>query len=126
MNIPNRLTMARMFLIPVYVALVFIEVGTFKYFNDFLAVVVFGVAAFTDFLDGKLARKWNMVTDFGKLFDSAADKLLCGSALILLVYVFSVVVVPPFAGEAALAFIITLTVFVVLIICRELFSALLP
>ena len=121
MNIPNRLTMARMFLIPVYVALVFIEVGTFKYFNDFLAVVVFGVAAFTDFLDGKLARKWNMVTDFGKLFDSAADKLLCGSALILLVYVFSVVVVPPFAGEAALAFIITLTVFVVLIICRELF-----
>ena len=53
MNIPNRLTMARMFLIPVYVALVFIEVGAFKYFNDFLAVVVFGVAAFTDFLDDK-------------------------------------------------------------------------
>lgn len=121
MNIPNRLTMARMFLIPVYVALVFIEVGTFKYFNDFLAVVVFGVAAFTDFLDGKLARKWNMVTDFGKLFDSAADKLLCGSALILLVYVFPFVVFRLFAGEAALAFIITLTVFVVLIICRELF-----
>ncbi len=112
--------MARMFLIPVYVALVFLEVGVLKYFNDFLAVSVFGIAAFTDFLDGKLARKWNMVTDFGKLFDSAADKLLCGSALVLLVYVFSVVSLPPF-GEGASVFIIILTVFVVLIICRELF-----
>ena len=112
--------MARMFLIPVYVALVFLEVGVLRYFNDFLAVSVFGIAAFTDFLDGKLARKWNMVTDFGKLFDSAADKLLCGSALVLLVYVFSVVSLPPF-GEGASVFIIILTVFVVLIICRELF-----
>ena len=121
MNIPNRLTMVRMFLIPVYVALVFIEVGTFKYFNDFLAVVVFGVAAFTDFLDGKLARKWNMVTDFGKLFDSAADKLLCGSALILLIYVFAAVCGALFAETVSLAFLIALSVITVLIICRELF-----
>ena len=121
MNIPNRLTMARMLLIPVYVLLVFLEVGTFAYFNDFLAVVVFGVAAFTDLLDGKLARKWNMVTNFGKLFDSAADKLLCGSALILLIYVFSAVCVPLFSLEASLAFLIVISVMVVLIMCRELF-----
>lgn len=120
MNIPNKLTMARMLLIPVYVALVFIEVDTFAYFNDFLAVLIFGIAAFTDFLDGKLARKWNMVTDFGKLFDSAADKLLCGSALILLIYVFSVVCPLTFISET-LAFLIILTLFVVLIICREMF-----
>ena len=120
MNIPNKLTMARMLLIPVYVALVFIEVDTFAYFNDFLAVLIFGIAAFTDFLDGKLARKWNMVTDFGKLFDSAADKLLCGSALILLIYVFSVVCPLTFISETP-AFLIILTLFVVLIICREMF-----
>lgn len=120
MNIPNKLTMARMLLIPVYVALVFIEVDTFAYFNDFLAVLIFGIAAFTDFLDGKLARKWNMVTDFGKLFDSAADKLLCGSALMLLIYVFSVVCPLTFISETP-AFLIILTLFVVLIICREMF-----
>lgn len=120
MNIPNKLTMARMLLIPVYVALVFIEVDTFAYFNDFLAVLIFGIAAFTDFLDGKLARKWNMVTDFGKLFDSAADKLLCGSALILLIYVFSVVCPLTFISETP-AFLTILTLFVVLIICREMF-----
>ena len=120
MNIPNKLTMARMLLIPVYVALVFIEVDTFAYFNDFLAVLIFGIAAFTDFLDGKLARKWNMVTDFGKLFDSAADKLLCGSALILLIYVCSVVCPLTFISETP-AFLIILTLFVVLIICREMF-----
>lgn len=120
MNIPNKLTMARMLLIPVYVALVFIEVDIFAYFNDFLAVLIFGIAAFTDFLDGKLARKWNMVTDFGKLFDSAADKLLCGSALILLIYVFSVVCPLTFISETP-AFLIILTLFVVLIICREMF-----
>ncbi len=120
MNIPNKLTMARMLLIPVYVALVFIEVDTFAYFNDFLAFLIFGIAAFTDFLDGKLARKWNMVTDFGKLFDSAADKLLCGSALILLIYVFSVVCPLTFISETP-AFLIILTLFVVLIICREMF-----
>lgn len=121
MNIPNRLTMARMFLIPVYVVLVFLEVGVFAYFNDFLAVLVFGAAAFTDMLDGKLARKWNMVTNFGKLFDSAADKLLCGSALILLIYVFAVVCAPLFSVTASLALLIALSVMVVLIMCRELF-----
>lgn len=121
MNIPNRLTMTRLALIPVFVVLVFLEVGVFALFNDFLAVVVFGVASFTDFLDGYLARKWNMVTDFGKLIDSAADKLLCCSALILLVYIFSKVCYGLFKPAVMLIMVICITVFAVIIICRELF-----
>lgn len=121
MNIPNRLTMTRLALIPVFVVLVFLEVGVFALFNDFLAVVVFGVASFTDFLDGYLARKWNMVTDFGKLIDSAADKLLCCSALILLVYIFSIVCYGLFKPAVMLIMVICITVFAVIIICRELF-----
>ena len=121
MNIPNRLTMTRLALIPVFVVLVFLEVGVFALFNDFLAVVVFGVASFTDFLDGYLARKWNMVTDFGKLIDSAADKLLCCSALILLVYIFSKVCYSLFEPAVMLIMVICITVFAVIIICRELF-----
>ena len=78
--------MMRLFLVPVFVALVFLEIGEFARFNDFIAFAVFAIASFTDYLDGHLARKWNMVTDFGKLFDSAADKLLCGSALMVLIY----------------------------------------
>lgn len=121
MNIPNRLTMTRLALIPVFVALVFLEIGGFAKINDFLAVVVFGFASFTDFLDGYLARKWNMVTDFGKLIDSAADKLLCCSALILLIYIFAVVCFDLFEPFLMLAMIVCLTVFAVIIICRELF-----
>ena len=121
MNSPNRLTMTRLAMIPIFVALVFLEVGAFAKFNDFLAVVIFGFASFTDFLDGYLARKWNMVTDFGKLIDSAADKLLCCSALILLVYVFAVVCGDLFESALMLAVIICLTLFAVIIICREIF-----
>ncbi|MBQ7227948.1 MAG: CDP-diacylglycerol--glycerol-3-phosphate 3-phosphatidyltransferase [Clostridia bacterium] len=120
-NLPNKLTMLRLLLVPVFVALVFLEVGEFAKFNDFIAFGVFAIASFTDFLDGYIARKWNMVTDFGKLFDSAADKLLCGSALILLIYVFSSVCYLLFDLTVAPAFVILITVFTVVIICREMF-----
>lgn len=127
MNLPNKLTLTRLFLVPVFVVAVFLEVGEFAKYNDFVALAIFAVAAFTDFLDGHLARKWNMVTDFGKLFDSAADKLLCGSALILLIYIFAAVcgqaVVPePLFGETAMnAFVISVSACTVVIICREMF-----
>lgn len=121
MNVPNKLTLTRLFLVPVFVVLVFLEVGVFGMFNDYLAFLVFAIASFTDFLDGYLARKWHMITDFGKLFDSAADKLLCGSALILLVYIFAVVS-PVFANATMnLAFLICITLFAVIMICREMF-----
>ena len=121
MNIPNKLTMLRLFLVPVFVVLVFLEVGEFAKFNDFIAFGVFAIASFTDYLDGHLARKWNMVTDFGKLFDSAADKLLCGSALMLLIYIFSSVCTNVFAPGIMSIFTICITVFTVIIICREMF-----
>lgn len=123
MNIPNKLTLTRLFLVPVFVVLVFLEVGVFAKFNDYIAFFVFAVASFTDFLDGHLARKWNMITDFGKLFDSAADKLLCGSALILLIYIFTMAIpVPLFENVTMnLAFIICIALFAVIMICREMF-----
>ncbi len=79
MNLPNKLTLVRMLLVPVF--MVFTTMSQFgtASFNPTLylvAGVVFAAASFTDFLDGYLARKWNMVTDFGKFSDPLADKLL--------------------------------------------------
>lgn len=121
MNLPNKLTMLRLLLIPVFVLFVFLEVGVLAKFNNYIAFLIFAIASFTDYLDGHLARKWNMVTDFGKLFDSAADKLLCGSALMLLIYIFSAVCTNVFPGTAMSAMTICITLFTVIIICRELF-----
>ncbi len=123
MNIPNRLTIARIVMIPIFVALVFLEVDVLGYFNDYLAFLVFAAASFTDYLDGHLARKWNMITDFGKLFDTAADKLLCGSALILLIYIFAVAspLGTMFKGSVALAFNICIAVIAVVMVSREVF-----
>ena len=78
MNLPNRLTLLRVCLIPVFVALMMAG-------NDFcrvLSALVFLLASLTDFLDGYLARKRNLVTNFGKLMDPMADKLLVMASLI--------------------------------------------
>ena len=77
-NVPNVLTMLRLALIPVFVAL-------FATGHDKLALLTFLVASFTDFLDGYIARKYNQVTDFGKFVDPLADKLLVTAALIIMV-----------------------------------------
>ena len=78
MNIPNTLTIIRMILIIPFVILLLNGA-------DIPAVVIFIVASFTDMLDGKIARKYNLVTNFGKFMDPLADKLLVCSALICLV-----------------------------------------
>ncbi len=117
MNLPNKLTMLRMILIPFFIAFIFLDsVSGLNAFNDFIACAIFLGASVTDYFDGQIARKRNMVTDFGKLFDPAADKLLCGSALICLV--FRYVRLSPFIGEV---FPVLITVFVIVIICREMF-----
>lgn len=77
-NLPNNLTLIRLLLIPVFVVLI-------EFDHYFWAAVLFAVAAFTDYLDGYLARKLKQVSDFGKLMDPLADKLLVMSALIMLV-----------------------------------------
>ncbi len=79
MNLPNKLTLMRMLLVPVFMVFVSLtQYGASDYNQTWylVACVVFAVAAFTDFLDGYLARKWKMVTDFGKFLDPLADKLL--------------------------------------------------
>jgi CDP-diacylglycerol--glycerol-3-phosphate 3-phosphatidyltransferase len=79
MNLPNKLTLARILLVPVFMVLVSLtQYGTATYNATWylLAGIVFAVASFTDYLDGHLARKWHMVTDFGKFADPLADKLL--------------------------------------------------
>ena len=82
MNLPNKLTLVRMILVPVF--LLFISVESIPY-GFTLATVVFAIAAYTDHLDGKIARRDNLITNFGKFMDPLADKLLVTSALIALV-----------------------------------------
>ena len=79
MNLPNKLTMLRIVLIPVFLVFVLIESIPLHYLWAF---VVFAAACITDTLDGNIARKRNLVTDFGKLMDPLADKLLVMSALV--------------------------------------------
>jgi CDP-diacylglycerol--glycerol-3-phosphate 3-phosphatidyltransferase len=82
MNTPNKLTMLRIFLIPVFMVCLLVLA---KPFNMLFALAVFIIASVTDLIDGKLARKNNQITNFGKLMDPLADKLLVTSALICFV-----------------------------------------
>lgn len=82
MNLPNKLTMFRVILIPFFVLFMLADItGVDKW----IALAIFIVASLTDLLDGKIARKYNLVTNFGKFMDPLADKLLVCSALICLV-----------------------------------------
>lgn len=89
MNLPNKLTVFRVILIvPFVVILLGGEAGWFgenKLIPDIAALAVFIVASLTDLIDGKIARKYNLVTNFGKFMDPLADKLLVSAALIALV-----------------------------------------
>lgn len=82
MNLPNRLTLLRVAMIPVFV--VFMLWDSLAYSNV-IAVVVFILACMTDFLDGYLARKWKLITNFGKFMDPLADKVLVCAAMICFV-----------------------------------------
>ena len=84
MNLPNKLTLLRIIMIPLFVILLLLEGGQNQYLR-IAALIVFCLASFTDFLDGQIARKRNLVTDFGKFMDPLADKLLVCSALICLI-----------------------------------------
>lgn len=82
MNLPNKLTMFRVILIPFFVLFMLVDITTA---DKWIALAIFIVASLTDLLDGKIARKYNLVTNFGKFMDPLADKLLVCSALICLV-----------------------------------------
>ena len=83
MNLPNKLTLFRVILVPFFVF--FLLAPYFEGYGNYIAVAIFIVASITDFLDGKIARKYHLVTNFGKFMDPLADKLLVSSALICLV-----------------------------------------
>lgn len=82
MNLPNKITIFRVFMIPLFVVLMMLQriPG-----NEFYALAVYAVACISDAVDGHIARKYNLITDFGKFMDPVADKLLVCSALICFV-----------------------------------------
>lgn len=83
MNLPNKLTISRVIMIPVFIVLFYVEfVGHY-----FAALAIFCLASLTDLLDGKIARKYGLVTDFGKFLDPIADKVLVLSALVVMLTV---------------------------------------
>ena len=83
MNLPNKLTVLRVIMVPFFVFFMLTGVGGAA--NKWIALIIFCVASLTDMLDGKIARARNLVTNFGKFMDPLADKLLVCSALIALV-----------------------------------------
>ncbi len=85
MNLPNKLTMLRVILIPFFV--VFLLFPDLTAYGKYIATAIFIIASLTDLFDGKIARRYNLVTNFGKFMDPLADKLLVCSALICLVEV---------------------------------------
>ena len=82
MNLPNKITIFRVFMIPLFVVLMMLQriPG-----NEFYALTVYAIACISDAVDGHIARKYNLITDFGKFMDPVADKLLVCSALICFV-----------------------------------------
>jgi CDP-diacylglycerol--glycerol-3-phosphate 3-phosphatidyltransferase len=81
LNLPNKLTVIRVFAIPVFLIFLYISKGIFK----FMPLLIFAGAAVTDAIDGHIARRDNLITDFGKFMDPLADKLLTASAFIAFV-----------------------------------------
>ena len=89
MNLPNKLTIFRVILIvPFIILLLGGQAGWFgdnTFVTDMIALAIFIIASLTDLIDGKIARKYNLITDFGKFMDPLADKLLVCSAMIALI-----------------------------------------
>ncbi|MBQ4522850.1 MAG: CDP-diacylglycerol--glycerol-3-phosphate 3-phosphatidyltransferase [Lachnospiraceae bacterium] len=82
MNLPNKLTILRVIMIPFFLVALLVEgIPSGKW----IALAIFIIASFTDMLDGKIARKYNLITNFGKFMDPLADKLLVSAALIALI-----------------------------------------
>ncbi len=121
MNLPNKLSLSRICMIPLFIVAYFLPFS----FSAYIAIGIFALCCFTDFLDGYIARKYNMVTDLGKLLDPMADKILVCAALFCVVatnplqYFYNTVFTMPngFAGSFGL---LLLTVGSILILAREL------
>ena len=114
MNLPNKITLTRIFMIPVFVVLFYL--GEISPWFDFAAALVFWLAAFTDFLDGYIARSRNIVTDLGKFLDPIADKVLVSTAFIVLLTRPAAFTISPFGAYGLWAS----GIMVAVILAREL------
>ncbi len=87
MNLPNKLTVLRIILVPVFLVIMMLPDSVMSWkLSGIIGVSIFIIASLTDMLDGKIARKYNLVTDFGKLMDPLADKFMVIGALTAIVY----------------------------------------
>ena len=84
MNLPNKLTVLRLILVPVIMIVMLLPLNTILW--GVLSALIFGAASLTDMLDGKIARKHNLITDFGKFLDPLADKFMVIGALLVILY----------------------------------------
>ena len=104
MNLPNKLTILRLIMIPLFVAAFYITALPYNYL---ISTIIFVLAALTDFLDGYIARKYNLVTNLGKFLDPIADKVLVATALIVMLLPFDgEMAILPFYGAIAVAIIL--------------------
>ena len=104
MNLPNKLTILRLIMIPLFVATFYLTILPYNYL---ISAIIFVLAAFTDFLDGYIARKYKLVTNLGKFLDPIADKVLVSTALIvMLLPLTNEPAILPFYGAIAVAIIL--------------------
>ena len=121
MNLPNKISMIRIFMIPIFVVVFFLD-GVLPAIQGApiafgVSAIIFAVAACTDFIDGYIARKYKLVTNLGKFLDPIADKVLVSTAMILLLTMKEVL----FRGwEYSNALYISLAVCICVIMAREL------
>lgn len=108
MNLPNKLTFLRVLLVPVFMIFYMCDFGL-GYWQYLIAAIIYIAAAFTDFLDGKIARKYNLITNLGKFLDPVADKVMVMASLLCLCY-----------GNANSVYGILLTFATAIVILREL------
>ncbi len=113
LNLPNKLTLLRMLMVPFLMVFITFDFGLGNIASRLIAAAFFALASFTDFVDGHLARKYNLVTNFGKFMDPLADKLMVFVALISLCYTTG-------RDEGATVYGVCLLVATVIVIFREL------
>ena len=115
MNLPNKISLSRICMIPIFIAVFFLD-GVLPY-NYLISAIIFAVAACTDFIDGHIARSRGLVTNLGKFLDPIADKVLVSTAMILLLTLHSVFAI---TGTWASALYIATSVCICVIMAREL------
>ena len=113
LNLPNKLTLLRMVMVPFLMVFITFDFGLGTVASRLIAAAFFGLASVTDFVDGYLARKYNLVTNFGKFMDPLADKLMVFVALISLCYTTG-------RDEGASVYGVCLLVATVIVVFREL------